>query len=254
MSSKPTTQCKKCNLSISLCNIQRHEQACNGYQSSRKNGKQTILSFISHLKEVDGKWSCNKCPKIHNTRAKMAIHYWRCHTIEDGAKVPNPLANRKIVHNQFTSGKESRHRESTKAKLSAASRANPAGVALHPHLRSGAGNSKHYLVHDSNNTPVTLQSSWEYELYLDLERNAIKWRRPAPFWLTLKNKCGRNSSYTPDFWLVDYDVYLDPKARENIEQSKRIEYWSIQYQKKLLIIRNKNDLNWDYISTQLELE
>jgi hypothetical protein len=87
----------------------------------------------------------------------------------------------------------------------------------------------------------------------NLNRNNISWKRGMTFWLTLKAKTGRSCSYTPDFWLPDYDIYLDPKARENKEQTVRIDYWQKQYQKKLLIIKRKSELTWSFVQSQIPL-
>ena len=248
---KPTGVCPKCNHSISLCVIDRHVASCKGdgpyIQNRRKDGKPSIMPLIAHLDPVDGVWQCDKCSKTHNSAPKMAVHYWRCHSLEDGKPVPNPFDHKTKFHNQFSSGERTTHSKETLEKMSAYCIANPAGVALHPHMRSGSGNSKHYHVKDSFGNDVVLQSSWEYEMSLNLDKNNIKWRRPMTFWLTLKNKCGKQSTYTPDFWLPEYDVYLDPKAQPNKEQSLRIDCWLTQYNKKFLIIWKRDQLTWEYV-------
>lgn len=56
---------------------------------------------------------------------------------------------------------------------------------------------------------IWLDSSWEYELAKRLDELEIKWERPAPLtWIDLE---GRSHHYFPDFYLVDFDMYLDPK-------------------------------------------
>lgn len=56
---------------------------------------------------------------------------------------------------------------------------------------------------------VLLESSWEVEIAELLIANNVRWIRP-PFikWNDSTNKVRR---YFPDFYLLDYDVYLDPK-------------------------------------------
>lgn len=56
---------------------------------------------------------------------------------------------------------------------------------------------------------ITLESSWELIIakYLDLLN--IRWIRPSPLqWIDEKNKL---RLYYPDFYLSDYNLYLDPK-------------------------------------------
>lgn len=70
--------------------------------------------------------------------------------------------------------------------------------------RENAGRSKKYKVNDSNGKQTTLQSSYEYECFQLLSQLNIRWVRPK----ALKYN-GRN--YFADFYLIDYDIYLDPK-------------------------------------------
>jgi hypothetical protein len=183
---------------------------------------------------------------LFKTQKGLAHHYWQRH-----ASLPNETKKRNS--NQFLSGKQTQHRLETRAKLSDINCSNPVGIAINPSLRSYAGRSKHYEVVDSFGNPVILQSSWEYEMMNQFNQCSIRWRRGMTFWLSMKAKTGRPCSYTPDFWLPDYDVYVDPKARENAEQAVRIECWLKQYNKKLLIIRNKVDLTWAYVHSQIPL-
>lgn len=53
------------------------------------------------------------------------------------------------------------------------------------------------------------ESSYEVKLSEVLNSLNIKWSRPSFFWYT--DKKGNKRRYYPDFYLPDYDVYLDPK-------------------------------------------
>lgn len=70
--------------------------------------------------------------------------------------------------------------------------------------RENAGRSKKYRVVDSFGKQTTLQSSYEYKCFELLSEMNIRWVRPK----ALKYN-GRN--YFADFYLVDHDIYLDPK-------------------------------------------
>ena len=56
---------------------------------------------------------------------------------------------------------------------------------------------------------VTLDSSWELSLAQRLDELKVRWERPAP--LKWKDAKGYTRNYFPDFYLPDYDLYLDPK-------------------------------------------
>jgi len=56
---------------------------------------------------------------------------------------------------------------------------------------------------------VLLDSSWEVKTAELLISKDIKWIRP-PF-IKWQDKLGKTRRYFPDFYLPDYDVYLDPK-------------------------------------------
>lgn len=73
--------------------------------------------------------------------------------------------------------------------------------------RKNAGRGRGEYVLDSFGKRTYLQSSFEIKCQHVLEKLGIKWIRPEylPYVLDKPRK------YYPDFYLVDYDVYLDPK-------------------------------------------
>lgn len=81
--------------------------------------------------------------------------------------------------------------------------------------KPNAGRSKKYRVLDSFGKVVVLQSSYELVCSELLNKLAIRWIRPKHL------KYG-NKKYFPDFYLVDADIYLDPKndylAQKDIEK------------------------------------
>ena len=67
---------------------------------------------------------------------------------------------------------------------------------------------------------VMLDSSWELALAKTLDKNNITWIRPESVKWT--DDLGVQHNYFPDFYLVDYDIYLDPKnpAAFNVQANK----------------------------------
>lgn len=65
---------------------------------------------------------------------------------------------------------------------------------------------------------VLLDSTWEYELAKRLDEKNIKWIRPDPIkWI---DDNGLDHNYFPDFYLVDYDLYIDPKNKHAYKVQK----------------------------------
>jgi hypothetical protein len=70
--------------------------------------------------------------------------------------------------------------------------------------RENAGRSKKFKVIDSFGKETVLQSSYELRCYDILTELGIKWNRPK----ALKYD---NRNYFADFYLPDFNLYLDPK-------------------------------------------
>lgn len=120
-------------------------------------------------------------------------------------------------------------------------------ISLHTRGKTG-GSTKQYIGYiDSTKKEIWLDSSWELKIANELDKNGVVWTRPKGF--VLSN--GRR--YTPDFYLADYQIFLDPKAYrkgylENVEKIKQFESES---NTKCLIISNEQDLTWSYIKSHL---
>jgi hypothetical protein len=75
---------------------------------------------------------------------------------------------------------------------------------------------KHY---DYNG--VKMDSSWEVDIAKWMDNENIKWERSRKkymLWWTDDN--GNKRRYYPDFYLPEYDVYLDPKNKYKIENDR----------------------------------
>ena len=69
---------------------------------------------------------------------------------------------------------------------------------------------------------IWLDSTWELVLAQRLDEQNIKWIRPEPIkWV---DTASREHHYFPDFYLPEYDLYLDPKNPQAVKtQKKKIE-------------------------------
>lgn len=93
---------------------------------------------------------------------------------------------------------------------------------------------------------VHLESSWELKLAKDLDANNIQWNRPKHSfkWISKKQT---SHKYYPDFYLPEYDCYLDPKNSFLQRQDEfKINYVVKEHNIKLLIL-SEHQLSWNAV-------
>lgn len=101
------------------------------------------------------------------------------------------------------------------------------------------------IKYKKDNIIVHLQSSYELKVAKELDKYNIKWTRPT--YLKYIDKFNKNRKYFPDFYLVNYDIYLDPKNNYLItKDTDKINRASKQNNVKILILR-ENELEWNKI-------
>lgn len=180
---------------------------------------------------------CKHCKKEFNKKS-IANHSRWCDLNPKRSAYTKDLskarAAKKNFNNQFTYGavvsKETkekqrlastgkRHTEETKRLIKEKALASP-----HRRLKKGVVEYKGIL----------LDSSWELELAKRLDELEIKWVRPDPIpWV---DEEGITRNYFPDFYLEDYDLFLDPKNPHAIKvQRKKLDCLLTQY-KNIVII------------------
>lgn len=92
---------------------------------------------------------------------------------------------------------------------------------------------------------LKFDSMYEIIVAKSLDKNNIKWEKSGKFkWHDLNNK---QHNYTPDFYLPDYNVYLDPKndyliTKDTLKIDQVIKENNIK-----VIILDKEHLTWDKI-------
>lgn len=103
---------------------------------------------------------------------------------------------------------------------------------------------------DSLGNKFYYDSHWEITLGKSLSENNIEWIRPTKFVLS------DGKSYTPDFYLPKYGVYLDPKAKRPGYYRRsilKIEMFEKEFKQKCLVINNPKWLHWGHVQTMLLL-
>lgn len=74
------------------------------------------------------------------------------------------------------------------------------------------------IPYEHNGEIVFLESTWELKIAEWLDQHSIKWIRPKHIpWVDNK---GKNRKYFPDFYLCDFNIYVDPKNDYQIKIGK----------------------------------
>lgn len=101
--------------------------------------------------------------------------------------------------------------------------------------RPNSGRSKKFISQDSYGSQVVLQSTFELKCSIILNELKIKWIRPKSI------KYDNNKRYFPDFYLVDYNIYLDPKnSYKAIQDKEKIEKVQSQNNIKVYVLLEEN--------------
>lgn len=115
-------------------------------------------------------------------------------------------------------------------------------VGGYSHNTISSSNGSWYY-NENTDQEVWLDSSWEVEVAELLDELEIEWVRPEPIsWINSENE---KKLYYPDFYLTNYDLYLDPKNQycmdiheekmSKVESKVTIKYGSLEKVKGLLM-------------------
>ena len=284
-------KCPICNRYISKSNIKKHENVCQQkYLNLNKEEKQKrvyydyIYSLIDKdFCKVESGFKCPYCEKVVKSFSGLKHHILCCssnpnildelnkykdtrlssckkgrdkkssypswnkgltkYTDERLKKQGDKLSKRYKCGELTGSFKGKKHTQETKDKLRKAA------------LERGLGGHCYKKVYKLDK--YTFDSSFEEILALDLNKNNIKWNKPKRFnYLDDKDKL---HTYTADFYLPDYDLYLDPKNDfliNNINPSlgfsdiQKIK-WVMEQNHIKVIILNKDELSWEKIKYKI---
>lgn len=91
---------------------------------------------------------------------------------------------------------------------------------------------------------VWLESSYELKVAQQLDTYNVKWVRPSYFTYTLQEHTKR---YYPDFYLIDYDVYLDPKNEYLIAKDRDKINAVVEQNNIKVFVLTKEQLEWTCI-------
>ena len=104
---------------------------------------------------------------------------------------------------------------------------------------------------------IKLGSTYEVTLAIDLDKHNIGWSIPRSF--KYIDPCGIARHYTADFYLNEYDIYVDPKndflinnpnPRYGYSDIDKINCVAIQNNIRIIIL-NKHELNWNSLYNKI---
>lgn len=239
--------CEKCNNYFSNNNYEKHHKSCDGVY--KKFIKQ---DFCKHCKISWDKLNINE---IH----EKANHSRWCHVNPKRNEYSNIFKNivrKKLNQKRVTSEINKNQSEKIKKAWERGSYKNidftksfkgkkhseeSKNLIREKALQSNHRRLRKGMVLYKN---IWLDSSWEFELAKRLDELNIEWIRPNPLkWI---DKKGIEHNYFPDFYLVNQDLYLDPKnsaAYEN--QKEKIEILKEVYPNIKFITTLNDCKNWN---------
>ena len=213
-----------------------------------------------------GQYKCPHCNKQYSKKGIMGHIIWT-HTddgrkrmldninkIDHSCKLGKPTWNtgltketdirvRKLGEkiSQIQLGKPGHpHTEETKKQLSTLAIKNELG---------GHTSKKQLYFKAKDGRVVYLQSSYEIKVATELDANDIKWERPNYLWWV--DTAGIKHRYYADFYLNDYNIFLDPK-NYYLQIKDKVKMQSVEVQNNIkIIVLSENELNWNEIKNKI---
>lgn len=204
-------------------------------------------------------WKCKFCNIEHEKERSRRSHQTRC-KLNPNRVEPNIDYTNKKNNNQYTKAKElglpipvsptkgvtcvgTPHTEETKKKLSKIARDGGYGGVKQSRWIKYKGK--------------TLGSSYELAIVKDLEEHNIEWDTCSRFHYV--DSFGKKRTYTPDIYLPEYDIYLDPKNDfliNNVNPTLGFKdtdkiTWVMEQNNIQVIVLDKTQLTWNAVQMLL---
>ena len=232
-------KCKFCNKEcIKLSGLVIHEKTCK-LNPNRQLLTNHVCNWPRKKAKEDG-WICRGCLKTYRIRRDLFEHQKECFSYKELLK--NEAKERgKNFSKKFTGSKILSHPHTDEHKQKMRE------IAIKRHL--GGWHTSKTIKYNG----INLDSEYEYKVATELDKNNIKWERP--YYLLWEDCSGKQHRYYPDFYLPEYNIYLDPKndylinnksKRFGITDVEKIEKVQEQNNVKILIL-DKDNLTWQCI-------
>lgn len=200
----------------------------------------------------NNKFCSSSCAATHNNNSRNREHHARQsitlkNTLSNRHIFPKPpkppkISQCVICNNFFDGSRKSCSIVCRNKILSNIAKANP--------KMGGNKNTRAHGWYESRYAGrVWLESSYEYKVAKSLDENDINWIRPS--YLPYGDK-----KYYADFYLIDFDVYLDPKNDYLISLDIPKINQVMKENSVKIVILDKTQLNWKeiYIVLKVRLE
>lgn len=238
---RPTKLCTKCNCQISNNNIKKHLEICDGKPSHavRKSNNLTInknynndvyranlasLNWEEIQAYYDDKHTYRDVQEKYNITSNRLARYIKEGFLKtrkgsETARLRGKFDNLKLPKSQ----KENISKGLSKAIVEGRIKYRSDGHRFFKiyHHTSWLGNEE------------VLHAGWELKVAKYMDEHKIHWCKSKEHFTYVFE--GQNHEYFPDFYLKDYDLFIEVKGRM---KPKDLEKWK-QFPKKLLIIDQK---------------
>lgn len=204
---------------------------------------------IQYDNNKKGKFCSHKCQQKYNTLLRLTTPSYAMNAVRSCKLYYNTC---KICQKIFI---KDRHKSFCSGKCLHSFR-----VQWGIDLAKNYKNQKPYKQHKFNSKyhgEVLLDSGWEVKVVQSLEDNNIKWERGKGFeWIRPSDNT--QHKYYPDFYLPDYDVYVEPKnpykwSIDYNNERYKVEYVIKHHNIKIIVLTNKKCLSWEYIQKEMNL-
>lgn len=245
-----TKTCNKCNHNYSLSVFDRHHEKCNGEINYWKK-------LSSGVAKIDNETICRFCQKQCKNANSQRNHSRLCKSNPTRQQTfletnkNDPRIKSKKYKNQYVRARElglppPTISDETKQKLSEASRNRTPEQIEKQTIKSSETITKKLHKgewHTFKDCPnyhyngYTLNGSWELKYAQYLDKKNISWKRcDQSFPYTFE---GRTHRYTPDFYLIESDEYVEIKGYKTKKDEAK---WA-QFPKALKILEKRDLLS-----------
>ncbi len=248
-----TKKCEICDREISLSNVSKHER----YHIKNENK----INIKESWNDGDGNYQCPYCEKKYK-KLGIGNHIFRSHT-ERGKNFFTNITG-KIWNKGLTKETDERVRKNAESiKQAFIKNGHPSIGKTHSleskqHLSKiakerGIGGKTYKKLYKYTmvcGKEIYMDSSYEIKVAEELDKNNIRWERSAPMkWIDASNQ---KHNYHADFYLLDYNIYLDPKNDYLIKKDKDKIHRASTQNNVTIIVLSKRELEWNVILDKIK--
>lgn len=243
-----TTFCQLCSTEIKNCNFAKHSKSCDGqgpfWKRKRLVSSSGLICMFCAKESNNSNGHRNHercCPKnpnrnyVNGMLGKVSSKKGKTKETDPSIMQGSIKFKEKIKSGEYTPHRTP-HTTECKERISA---------IMQTKMQNRYTASKRIEYKG-----IKFESSWEYEVAVNLDTNNIKWSRPSP--LLYRDSSNQQRRYYPDFYLPEYNIYLDPK-NDYVKKLDEDKIKRVQLQNSVkVILLGKSQLTWDSIKDLIE--